>query len=211
MIRAIVIDDEHYILEEICDLLDATNCIKVERRYQNPLEALEKFPDICPDVAFIDVSMPEIEGIALAKKFREIQPSVEIIFITAWRQYAVDAFDVNALDYLVKPIRQERFDLMINRIKERFSQEKSNVQDQSTSQEQSSLQEQSDSLEESLLTDREAEVLKLVSEGHTRTEIAQKLNVSVSTVKRHVESIFAKLEVNNKISAVKKAETLHYI
>jgi DNA-binding NarL/FixJ family response regulator len=193
MIRAIVIDDEPYILEEICDLLEATNCISVEQRYLNPLESLKEFSNICPDVAFIDVSMPEIEGIALAKKFREIQPTVEIVFITAWRQYAVDAFEVNALDYLVKPIRQERFDQMINRIKEQFSHR------------------QKDSREESLLTDREEEVLKLVAEGHTRTEIAEKLNVSVSTVKRHVESIFAKLEVNNKISAVKKAETLHYI
>lgn len=193
MIRAIVIDDEHYILEEICDLLSTTNCINVEQRYQNPLEALEEFQDICPDVAFIDVSMPEIEGIVLAKKFRELRPDVEIVFITAWRQYAVDAFEVNALDYLVKPIRQDRFDQMVNRIKEQF------------------LNKQEDILEESLLTEREAEVLKMVANGYTRTGIAEELNVSVSTVKRHMESVFDKLEVNNKISAVKKAEKLRYI
>jgi len=193
MISAIVVDDEWYNLEEIADLIGKTNCMEVKRKYQNPITALSEFPGICPDVAFVDVDMPGIDGTALAAKFIEINPSILIVFITAWKQYAAEAFDLNAVDYIVKPIRIERFNKMIEKVKQKLSISKDTH------------------LCTDVLSKRETEVLNFISQGLTQEQIAKELGISVSTVKRHVESVYLKLDVNNKISAIKKAEALNIL
>ncbi len=116
MIKAIVVDDEWYILQEICDLLEKTGVVKVIQRYQNPLEVLEEINSTLPEVAFIDIEMPEIDGLKLAEKLQEENPDVVVAFITSWNQYAVQAFELNAIDYILKPIRVERFKQMVDRI-----------------------------------------------------------------------------------------------
>ena len=193
MVSAIVVDDEWYNLEEVADLLEKTNCMEVKRKYQNPIIALSEFAEINPDVAFVDVDMPEIDGTTLATKFIEINPSVLIVFITAWKQYAAEAFDLDAVDYIIKPIRIERFNQMIEKVKAKVSSIK----------------------EKHICTDilsiRETEVLNFISLGLTQEQIAKELFISISTVKRYVESIYLKLDVNNKISAIKKAEALNIL
>lgn len=193
MICAIVVDDEWYNLQEIADLIDQTDFMKVKEKYQNPVKALLEFPSIMPDVAFIDVDMPEMNGTTLAKKFIELKSSIAIVFITAFKQYAVDAFDLNAVDYLVKPIRQDRFEKMLEKVRNKLPKSKEKV------------------LCTDILSVRETEVLNFISQGFTQNEIAKKLYVSVSSVKRYVESIYLKLEVNNKICAIKKAEALNIL
>jgi len=137
--------------------------------------------------------MPEIDGTTLATKFIEINPSVLIVFITAWKQYAAEAFDLDAVDYIIKPIRIERFNQMIEKVKAKVSSIK----------------------EKHICTDilsiRETEVLNFISLGLTQEQIAKELFISISTVKRYVESIYLKLDVNNKISAIKKAEALNIL
>ncbi|SHH25150.1 response regulator [Desulfosporosinus lacus] len=117
MIKAIVVDDEWYNLEEISGLVEKSGFMRVENKYQNPLKALEEVADISPQVAFIDVEMPEMDGITLAEKLLEKNPSMKVAFITAWDQYAVQAFDLNASDYVMKPIKLERFEQMIGKIR----------------------------------------------------------------------------------------------
>jgi two-component system, LytTR family, response regulator len=117
MIKAIVVDDEWYNIVEIVDLIEKTGFMIVEKQYENPIEALEELDKISPEVAFIDIEMPEIDGITLAEKLLEKNPTMIIVFITAWNQYAVQAFEINALDYIMKPINVERFNKMAERIK----------------------------------------------------------------------------------------------
>lgn len=117
MIRAIVVDDEWYILEELSDLIENTGIIKVVKRYENPVKALEEIGEASPEIAFLDIEMPEIDGLQLAEKLQEKNPQLMIAFITSWNQYAVQAFDLNAIDYIMKPIRLERFNQMIERIR----------------------------------------------------------------------------------------------
>lgn len=193
MINVIVVDDEWYNLEEISDLIEKTSCLEIKKKYQNPLDALNDFEKIMPDVAFIDIEMPEMSGTALAEKLREIKPSILIVFITAFKQYAADAFEINAVDYIVKPIRIERFNNMIERLKEKISVIK--IAPPCTN----------------ILSSREVEVISLTSKGFTQYQIADKLCVSLSSVKRHVESIYQKLNVNNKVMAIKKAESMNII
>jgi two-component system, LytTR family, response regulator len=116
MIRAIIVDDEWYNLEEISDLVKDTGKIEVVKKYQNPLEVLEEISIIAPDIAFLDIEMPEIDGLTLAENIMEKSPDTGIVFITSWNQYAVQAFDLNAVDYIMKPVRKERFQKMVDKI-----------------------------------------------------------------------------------------------
>lgn len=120
MINAIIVDDEWYISEEIGDMAVATGLIHVIKKYNNPLKVLEEIHETIPEVAFIDIEMPEIDGITLAERLLEIKPDLIIVFITSWNKYAVQAFEMNAIDYIMKPIRPERFQRMVEKIKERY-------------------------------------------------------------------------------------------
>ncbi len=124
MVNAIVVDDEWYNLKEIGELAERTGFLHVAGMYQNPLTVLEQWDDIRPNVAFIDIEMPEMDGITLAEKLLEKNPSTMIVFITGWDRYAVKAFDLNALDYILKPVKEERFSRMVEKIRNEISQEK---------------------------------------------------------------------------------------
>jgi two-component system LytT family response regulator len=120
MMNAIVVDDEWYISEEIGDMAEGTGLIHVIKKYNNPLKVLEELLDTLPDIAFIDIEMPEIDGITLAERLLEIKPDLIITFITSWNKYAVQAFEINAIDYIMKPINTERFGQMVEKIKDRY-------------------------------------------------------------------------------------------
>jgi DNA-binding NarL/FixJ family response regulator len=207
MIKTIVLDDEWYNLEEVCELVEKTGFMQVTGKYMNPLQALEEAATLAPQVAFIDIEMPELDGLTFAEKLLEIQPEVMIAFITSWNQYAVQAFELSALDYVMKPIKEERFLKLAEKIQAEINRK-----------EQLSYAEQvlslygkqrvapaAKQLPDFPLTERETQVLTLLAQGLTQREIAEELYLSVSTIKRHLESIYSKLSVNNKISAVQKA------
>ena len=117
MIKAIVVDEEWYNLEEISELIEKTGAFQVAGKYQNPLKALEELKHIKPQVVFIDIELPEMDGITLAEKLLELNSAMIIVFITSYNEYAVQAFDLNAIDYILKPIKEDRFNRMVERIK----------------------------------------------------------------------------------------------
>jgi len=116
MIRAIIIEDEEYILNEIRNMLQETGFISVVRAYGSALEALNDAESADPQLAIIDIGMPIMDGITLAEKLLELIPALQIVFVTAYNEYAVKAFELNALDYLLKPINTKRFAKMVQRI-----------------------------------------------------------------------------------------------
>lgn len=207
MIKTIVLDDEWYNLEEVCELVEKTGFMQVAGKYMNPLKALEEAPSLCPQVAFIDIEMPELDGLTFAESLLKIHPGVMIAFITSWNQYAVQAFELSALDYVMKPIKEERFLKLAEKIQAEIKRK-----------EQLSYAEQvlslygkqsgapvAKQLPDIPLTERETQVLTLLAQGLTQREIAERLYFSVSCIKKHLASIYAKFSVNNKISAVQKA------
>lgn len=123
MLNAIIVDDEWYNLQEIGALVEKTGFLHVAGMYQNPLSVIEQWETLRPTVAFIDIEMPEMDGITLAEKLLEKNPSTMIVFITSWDRYAVKAFDLNALDYILKPIKSARFSQMVEKIRSEISQE----------------------------------------------------------------------------------------
>jgi two-component system LytT family response regulator len=122
-IRALIIDDEPLGREIIRDLLEGDQEVEILGECASGLEALRMIEALSPDLIFLDVQMPEIDGFAVLERLRPGRmPGV--IFITAYDQYAVRAFDKNAVDYLLKPFDQERFDRALGRAKSQLWQQK---------------------------------------------------------------------------------------
>lgn len=113
-IRTIVIDDERSSREELKRALKQYVDIEVIGEAKNAAEAKEQIEAKRPDLIFLDIQMPEQSGFELLESL-DVVPAV--IFTTAFDQYAVQAFEINALDYLMKPIREERFAKAIERIR----------------------------------------------------------------------------------------------
>ena len=115
--KTILIDDEPMALEVLANLLPAYEDLDIVGRYTNPLDALEKIKITEPDIIFLDIEMGNMNGLELAQVFMAELPKVEIVFVTAYSQYAVDAFELNAIDYLLKPIQEKRLIKAIERLR----------------------------------------------------------------------------------------------
>ena len=103
--KAIIVDDERLARQELKNMLAEHKDIEVIAECANANEAKEKINQLKPDVVFLDIQMPGKNGLELAQ---ELNPLPELIFITAHDEYALRAFEVNALDYLLKPIQPQR-------------------------------------------------------------------------------------------------------
>lgn len=118
-IRAIVVDDEPLTRERVRDLAAKSGGISVLGEGKNGLEALDLIAQHKPDLIFIDVEMPELNGFGVISELND-ESAPAVIFITAYEHYAKKAFDVGAVDYLHKPITPSRFAAAIGRAKERL-------------------------------------------------------------------------------------------
>ena len=119
MRRALVVDDEPFAREEMCALLAASGEFEVVGQCANAIEALQAIRRERPDVMFLDVQMPVVSGFELLAMLEdELLP--QVVFVTAHDEFALRAFDENALDYLLKPVSRERLARAIERIR-RFS------------------------------------------------------------------------------------------
>ncbi len=118
-IRALIVDDEPLARRGVRQLLVAHPDIVVVGECRNGREALRAFDGCAPDLVFLDVQMPGLDGFGVVRA-REAKPMPFLIFVTAFDEFAVRAFEAQALDYLVKPLSQVRFDRTIRRVRERM-------------------------------------------------------------------------------------------
>jgi two-component system LytT family response regulator/two-component system response regulator LytT len=122
---ALIIDDEELAREELKYLLDTTGNVEVLAQGTNGIEAVDLIRTYQPDVVFLDVQMPGLDGFAVLKKLLEHNDGEhlpQIIFATAFDQYAVKAFDVNAIDYLLKPFEHARVLQALERARQRLQE-----------------------------------------------------------------------------------------
>lgn len=122
-ITIILIDDERLAREEMKRHLQEYPDFQLVGEAENSDEAEAMIRATCPDLIFLDIQMPGRSGFDLLESLDEVP---EIIFTTAFNKYAVRAFDINAMDYLVKPIRKERFEKAADKIRLKFSGKETN-------------------------------------------------------------------------------------
>jgi len=104
MYRIIVVDDEMLALKRFEHIVQKDNRVKLIQSFSDGQSALDFIKDNTIDIAFLDIEMPEINGLELANKMQEIDPYINIIFVTAYDQYALEAFKAHAIGYLLKPL-----------------------------------------------------------------------------------------------------------
>ncbi|HEU4938059.1 MAG TPA: LytTR family DNA-binding domain-containing protein [Vicinamibacterales bacterium] len=119
-LRAIVVDDEQLAREELCFLLGQLDGIEVVGQASNGIEALRTVDEQSPDLVLLDVQMPGLTGFEVARRLLQAGIDAHFVFVTAYDQHAIEAFEVNAVDYLLKPVEAERLTTAIDRARTRI-------------------------------------------------------------------------------------------
>ncbi len=127
-IKTLVVDDEPLAREGITTLLQAASDFQVIGLCANGEEAIEAIDAKRPDVVFLDVQMPEIDGFQVLESL-DPKRMPTVIFVTAYDQYALRAFDIHAVDYLLKPVDVERFEQALERTRKRLESKRTNGTD----------------------------------------------------------------------------------
>jgi two-component system, LytTR family, response regulator len=117
MIKALIVDDEAPARSRLARMLSAFKDLEVVGEASNGLEALQAAQNLHPDLAFLDIEMPELNGLEVAEAWGGEGPAV--VFVTAYSEHALKAFELSALDYLVKPVVPERLAETIERVRRR--------------------------------------------------------------------------------------------
>jgi two-component system response regulator LytT len=154
-LRAVLVDDEQLARDELGFLLGQLGGIDVIGQAGNGVEALTTIDRLRPDVVFLDVQMPGLTGFEVARRMIETRVPTHIIFVTAYDQHAIEAFEVNAVDYLLKPVDPVRLDLAVQRARRRVTSERS--QDMVTGG-------------DGALTDQLEKIVQLVAERQNRRD-----------------------------------------
>jgi len=115
-IRAVIVDDEELARQVLREFLSSHPEIEIAAECANGFEAVKAVAEQKPDLVFLDIQMPKLDGFEVLEL---IGPGAAVVFVTAYDSYAIKAFEVHAVDYLLKPIGAERFEAALKRAKER--------------------------------------------------------------------------------------------
>jgi two-component system response regulator LytT len=118
-LKTVVVDDEQLAREELCFLLGRVGGVDVIAQAGNGLEALRVIEEHAPDLVMLDVQMPGLTGFEVARRLLDAGIDSQLVFVTAYDQYAIDAFEVNAVDYLLKPVEIDRLETAVDRVRRR--------------------------------------------------------------------------------------------
>lgn len=120
-LRALVVDDEQPAREELSYLLGQMPGVTIVGQATNGVEALGMIEDLAPDLVFLDVQMPGLTGFEVARQTVARGSDAELVFVTAFDQHAIEAFEINAVDYLLKPVDPARLDQAVQRASRRIA------------------------------------------------------------------------------------------
>ncbi|HEV2205035.1 MAG TPA: response regulator, partial [Candidatus Acidoferrales bacterium] len=117
-IRAAIVDDEELARQVLAEYLAAHPDVEVAAQCANGFEAVKAIAELKPDLVFLDIQMPKLDGFEVLEL---VGSGTEVVFVTAYDNYAIRAFEVHAVDYLLKPVGAERFEAALERARERLS------------------------------------------------------------------------------------------
>ena len=124
MLRTVVVDDEQLAREELCFLLGQIPGVEVVAQAEDGPAALETIAEHTPDLVMLDVQMPGLTGFEVARRLVNGGTDAHLVFVTAYDRHAIEAFDVNAVDYLLKPVEAERLSTAVERVRKRMQTER---------------------------------------------------------------------------------------
>src|SRR5881628_565222 len=123
-LRTVLVDDEQLARDELGYLLGQLGGVEVIGQAGNGVEALTTIDKLQPDLVFLDVQMPGLTGFEVARRLLDKRAASHIVFVTAFDQHAIEAFEVNAVDYLLKPVDPARLEVAVDRARRRITTER---------------------------------------------------------------------------------------
>ncbi|MFI5178816.1 MAG: LytR/AlgR family response regulator transcription factor [Vicinamibacterales bacterium] len=120
-LRVLVVDDEQLAREELCFLLGQLGGLDIVGQASDGVGALRLSGELTPDLIFLDVQMPGLTGFEVARRLLSADINAQLVFVTAFDQYAIEAFSVNAVDYVLKPVDVDRLEQTLERVRRRIS------------------------------------------------------------------------------------------
>src|SRR6516165_6685398 len=120
-LRAVLVEDEDLARQILREMLKAHPEVEIAGECANGFEAVKMVPDLKPDLLFLDIQMPKLDGFEVLELIGPAD-SMAVIFVTAYDQHALRAFEVHAVDYLLKPFATDRFEAALERAKRRLGQ-----------------------------------------------------------------------------------------
>ncbi len=197
--KIVIIEDDKIFREAFGLLLNSSNHYEVVNTYSTCEEAIEHLDEDMPHIIIMDIHLPGMSGIDATKIIKTISPKINILIISGNKdnRVALEAFSAGAVGFITKDSEYIDFIEAIRQVEEGGSPMSKTVSRYVVESFHANF--------ESPLSERESQVLQLLSQGQTYKEIAEKLFIHPETVKSHLKNIYTKLDVHNKADAIMKA------
>lgn len=205
-IKVLLVDDHTLLRQGLRKLLELEPSLEVVGEAGNGQEAIQKTQELNPDVVLLDINMPGMNGVEVTALLKSSHPETKIIILTIHKddEYVFEAVKAGASGYLLKDVETQE---LVKAVEAVFRGE--SIVDPAIAsrllKEFSRISKGGSDTNHDSLTEREKEILKLLVQGLSNREVAEKLFISEKTVKNHISNIFRKMEVTDRTQAVVKA------
>jgi DNA-binding NarL/FixJ family response regulator len=202
-ISVMIVDDQSLVRQGMASLLSVEDDLTIVGQAENGEEAILKANQLMPDVILMDVRMPVADGVFATKAIRQSHPGIKIIVLTTFddEEYIVKALQAGASGYLLKDTPSESLASAIRAVHQGHTWLGPNVSDKVVAH-LSPVKKASKTGLERLLSSRELEVLKLLSQGKSNREIGRSLGIAEGTVKNHLTRILVQIGARDRLQAV---------
>ncbi len=202
-IRLLLVDDHAVVLQGVRTFLETFQDMQVVGAAERGRDAIQLAAELKPDVALVDLLLPDLDGVELTRQLRIASPATHIIIFTSFHedQHIFPAIRAGALSYLLKDARPGEIAAAIRKAARGEAVLDSRVAARIVQDMQGGDRQDDETNPFSVLSDRELEVLRLVATGASNQEIAERLVIGESTVKSHVGSILSKLHLADRTQA----------
>ncbi|HVU15078.1 MAG TPA: response regulator transcription factor [Phototrophicaceae bacterium] len=206
-IRVLIVDDHDMLRSGLALFIQTLPDLLLVGEASSGLEALAQCARLQPDIVLMDLMMPEMDGVAATRQIREQFPAIRIIALSTFadENLVTSALNAGVISYLIK---NASIDTLAKAIREAYVGKATFAPEAALALANAAHRPTVPSYP---LSKREEEVLRLMFEGQSNIEIAERLMISISTVKKHVSSILAKLEVGSRTEAVSLSVRHHLV